>query len=382
MNTITSLSSQPSASELMLVVATIKSAIMRSRYVAAKSVNKRAIALYFHVGEYINRTLSIANWGDNVINQISALLQQELPGLRGFAPSSIRKMRSFYAAWKDDFEICSLTTNNFVNAVKSLSDNDLEICSLTTNKLSDEELDAFMSVGFTHHYEIIAKGLSKEDRLFYIKKCATEFWTVDRLKIHLKEKLHETKPIKAHSFNKTISDESLRSRALKAFKDEYLLNLVNLEDYDPDAIDEKVLEYEIVHNIKSFIMAFGQDFAFMGNQYRLEVDGENLFIDLLFYHRGLRCLVAVELKTGKFKGAYAGQLNLYLSALDELVRRPDENPSIGLILCKEKSDKMVEYAFRDMTKPMGVATYTLTSQLPKQYSESLPNPEDLRKLLD
>lgn len=382
MNTITSLSSQPSASELMLVVATIKSAIMRSRYVAAKSVNKRAIALYFHVGEYINRTLSIANWGDSVINQISALLQQELPGLRGFAPSSIRKMRSFYATWKDDFEICSLTTNNFVNAVKSLSDNDLEICSLTTNKLSDEELDAFMSVGFTHHYEIIAKGLSKEDRLFYIKKCATEFWTVDRLKIHLKEKLHETKPIKAHSFNKTISDESLRSRALKAFKDEYLLNLVNLEDYDPDAIDEKVLEYEIVHNIKSFIMAFGQDFAFMGNQYRLEVDGENLFIDLLFYHRGLRCLVAVELKTGKFKGAYAGQLNLYLSALDELVRRPDENPSIGLILCKEKSDKMVEYAFRDMTKPMGVATYTLTSQLPKQYAESLPNPEDLRKLLD
>ena len=156
---------------------------------------------------------------------------------------------------------------------------------------------------------------------------------------------------------------------------------MNLEDYDPDEIDERVLEYEIVHNIKSFIMAFGQDFAFMGNQYRLEVDGEDLFVDLLFYHRGLRCLVAVELKTGKFKGAYAGQLNTYLSALDDLVRRPDENPSIGLILCKEKSDKMVEYAFRNTTTPMGVATYTLTSKLPKQYSEALPNPDDLAKLL-
>lgn len=382
MNDITISSIRPSASELMLVVATIKSAIMRSRYLAAKNVNQRAIALYFHIGEYINRTLSIADWGDGVINQISELLQQELPGLRGFAPSSIRKMRSFYNAWKDDFANCSLSTNNFIEAVKSLSDSNIDICSLITDKLSQEEYDAFMSVGFSHHYEIVAKGLTREERLFYIRKCATEFWTVERLKIHLKEKLHEVLPLKAHSFNTTISDENLRSRALKAFKDEYLLELVNLENYDPDALDEKVLEHEIVHNIKSFIMAFGQDFAFMGNQYRLEVDGENLYVDLLFYHRGLRCLVAVELKSGKFKGAYAGQLNLYLSALDDLVRRPDENPSIGLILCKEKSDKMVEYAFRDMTKPMGVATYTLTSQLPKQYSKSLPNPEDLIKLLD
>lgn len=381
MNSI-SIISQPSASELIQIVATIKSAIMRSRYLAAKSVNKRALALYFHVGEYIDRTLTTANWGDSVINQISSLLQQELPGLSGFAPSSIRKMRSFYREWQDVFQICSLSTNNFIDAVKSLSDSDLEICSLTTNKLSSDDYEAFMSVGFTHHYEIVVKHLSVEDRLFYIRNCASEFWTVERLKIHLKEKMHEAQSIKAHSFDATISDNTLRSKALRAFKDEYLLNLVNLEDYDPDEIDEKVLEHEIVHNIKSFIMAFGQDFTFMGNQYRLEVDGEELFVDLLFYHRSLRCLVAVELKRGKFKGAYAGQLNVYLSALDDLVRHPDENPSIGLILCKEKSDKMVEYAFRDMSKPMGVATYKLTTELPKQYSKALPNPEDLRKILN
>lgn len=111
------------------------------------------------------------------------------------------------------------------------------------------------------------------------------------------------------------------------------------------------------------------------------MDGDDLFVDLLFYHRSLRCLVAVELKSGKFKGAYAGQLNTYLSALDDLVRRPDENPSIGLILCKEKSDKIVEYAFRNTTTPMGVATYTFTSKLPQQYSEALPHPDDLVKLL-
>lgn len=355
---------------------------MRSRYLAAKSVNKRALALYFHVGEYIDRTLTTANWGDSVINQISSLLQQELPGLSGFAPSSIRKMRSFYREWQDVFQICSLSTNNFIDTIKSLSDSDLEICSLSTNKLSSDDYEAFMSVGFTHHYEIVVKHLSVEDRLFYLRNCASEFWTVERLKIHLKEKMHEAQSIKAHSFDATISDNTLRSKALRAFKDEYLLNLVNLEDYEPDEIDEKVLEHEIVHNIKSFIMAFGQDFTFMGNQYRLEVDGEELFVDLLFYHRSLRCLVAVELKRGKFKGAYAGQLNVYLSALDDLVRHPDENPSIGLILCKEKSDKMVEYAFRDMSKPMGVATYKLTTELPKQYSKALPNPEDLRKILN
>lgn len=381
MNSI-SIISQPSASELIQIVATIKSAIMRSRYLAAKSVNKRALALYFHVGEYIDRTLTTANWGESVINQISSLLQQELPGLSGFAPSSIRKMRSFYREWQDVFQICSLSTNKFIDAVKSLSDSDLEICSLSTNKLSSDDYEAFMSVGFTHHYEIVVKHMSVEDRLFYIRNCASEFWTVERLKIHLKEKMHEAQSIKAHSFDATISDNTLRSKALRAFKDEYLLNLVNLEDYDPDEIDEKVLEHEIVHNIKSFIMAFGQDFTFMGNQYRLEVDGEELFVDLLFYHRSLRCLVAVELKRGKFKGAYAGQLNVYLSALDDLVRHPDENPSIGLILCKEKSDKMVEYAFRDMSKPMGVATYKLTTELPKQYSKALPNPEDLRRILN
>ncbi|MDE6263580.1 MAG: PDDEXK nuclease domain-containing protein [Paramuribaculum sp.] len=376
------ISLNPTASELLTVVSTIKTAIMRSRYLAAKSVNKHAIALYFHVGEYITRIMESAKWGESAINQISNLLQVELPGLYGFAPSSIRKMRSFYNTWKEDFDICSLLTNKFITSIKSTPDKDLDICSLSTNNLNKSDFEAFMSIGFSHHYEIASKNLDREARLFYIRKCAAEFWSVKTLHRQINDGLHKTSPIKAHSFNKTISDIDLRSRALKAFKDEYLLNLVNLEDNDPDYIDERILEQEIVHNIKSFIMAFGQDFAFMGNQYRLEVDGETLYVDLLFYHRGLRCLVAVELKSGKFKGAYAGQLNVYLSALDDLVKRPDENPSIGLILCKEKSNRMVEYAFRDMNKPMGVATYTITSKLPKQYTNSLPTPEELRELLD
>ncbi len=206
-----------------------------------------------------------------------------------------------------------------------------------------------------------------------------EFWQVSKLKYALKDGLFEKEKIQTTNFLQTISEDKLRSRALEAFKDNYLFDFVDWDD--DDIIDEKMLETQIVKNIKNFIMAFGQDFTFMGNQYRLTVDDEDLFVDLLFYHRGLRCLVAVELKKGKFKGAYAGQLNTYLSALDDLVRRSDENPSIGLILCREKSDKMVEYAFRNTTTPMGVATYTFTSKLPKQYSDALPNPDDLVKLL-
>lgn len=380
-NNCISTSPQVPTSELMDIVATIKTAIMRSRYYAAKSVNRHALTLYFLVGEYISNILASSNWGDGIIDQISKMLRQELPGLRGFSSANIRKMKSFYNTWKSDFEFCSLSTNNFSEFIKHLNTNNLSTPLLQPRRLSDQEFEAFMSVGFTHHYEIASKGFSLQDRMFYIRKCASEFWSVKRLQLHIKEQLHKSVTIKSHSFNSTITDKDLRSRALRAFKDEYLLDLVNLEDYDPDDIDERILEYEIVHNIKSFIMAFGQDFAFMGNQYRLEVDGEELFIDLLFYHRGLRCLVAVELKTGKFKGAYAGQLNTYLSALDDLIRRPDENPSIGLILCKEKSDKMVEYAFRNTTTPMGVATYTLTSKLPPKYTNALPNPKDLVQLL-
>ena len=237
----------------------------------------------------------------------------------------------------------------------------------------------FFNVGFTHHREILRKTSTLAERLFYIEKCATEFWQVPKLKYALNDGLFEKEKIQLTTFPKVIADKRLRRKALESFKSNYLFDFVDWDD--DDVIDEKLLEAEIVRNIKNFIMAFGQDFAFMGNQYRITVDGDDLFVDLLFYHRSLRCLVAVELKSGKFKGAYAGQLNTYLSALDDLVRRPDENPSIGLILCKEKSDKIVEYAFRNTTTPMGVSTYTFTSKLPQQYSEALPHPDDLVKLL-
>lgn len=370
---------QSEYAQILVAVKAIKQAIIDSRYHLAKVVNKQAITLYYNIGGYVSNRSRNGLWGSNAIKTLSLLLRQELPGLRGFSETSIKDMRIFFEEWQDIFENRQSLTAD-LNNVTFLENQQIINRQLTTANLTAEHLELFFSVPFTHHREILRKTTTLVERMFYIRKCASEFWQVSKLKYALNEGLFEKERIQATNFPQVISDGKLRSRALQAFKNNYLFDFVDCDDED-DVIDEKVFETQIVKNIKNFIMAFGRDFAFMGNQYRLTVDNEDLFVDLLFYHRGLRCLVAVELKAGKFKGAYAGQLNTYLSALDDLVRRPDENPSIGLILCKEKSDKMVEYAFRNTTTPMGVATYTLTSKLPKQYSETLPNPNDLAKLL-
>ena len=371
--------SQSECSDILYAAKAIKSAIIESRYITAKLVNKEIVTLYYNIGRFISARSRLGHWGTNAISRLSALLCQELPGLRGFSESNIKNMRIFFEEWQNVFENRQLPTADLV-AVDNADFENVINRQLTTADLTAQEMADFLSVAFTHHREIIRKTDTLKERLFYIHKCAYEFWPVKRLLKALNENLFESKDITSTNFPALIDSEILRRRALQSFKDNYVFDFVEIED-EEDLIDEKILEAEIVRNIKNFIMAFGQDFAFMGNQYRLNVDGQDYFIDLLFYHRGLRCLVAIELKRGAFKAPYAGQLNLYLSALDEYVRHPDENPSIGIILCKEKSDKTVEFAFRNMTSPMGVATYTLRKELPEEYKNALPNPDDLKQLL-
>ena len=255
----------------------------------------------------------------------------------------------------------------------------LENRPLSTDDLFNINLDHFLSIGFTHHYEILVKAKTPKERLFYIENCATAFWSVDKLKYNLKSCLFQKQGSMPNNFEKTIENRNIQKQAMQSFKDEYLLDFINIED--PDELDERLLENEIVLHIKKFIMALGSDFSFLGNQYRLEVDEKEYYIDLLFYNRRIQCLVAIELKRGEFKPEYAGKLNFYLSALDEYIKLPHENPSIGIILCKSQSKKIVEFSFRDTSKPMGVATYQLATQLPEQYRNILPDAETLKKLL-
>ena len=216
--------------------------------------------------------------------------------------------------------------------------------------------------------------------MFYIRKCAKEFWDKRSLKYHLAEDLyHKQGSIKQTNFNRTITKSDFKQRALQSFKDEYLLDFINIEDTDTP--DEREIEQSIIQNIKNFIMAFGQDFSFIGNQYRMEISGNEFVIDLLFFSRRLRSLVAFELKRGEFKPEYTGKMNFYLAALDRYVRLPDENPSIGIILCKSKDEEIVELSFSDTSKPMGVATYRTSNDLPENLRNALPDIEQLKQLM-
>lgn len=361
------------------VVKIIKDAILKSRYRAAQKVNNEMLALYYGIGGFISVESRNAQWGTGAINAISLMLKQELPGLRGFSETNIKRMRQFYEAWSPYFTNRPFQMGDLELTV---SDKAIIIRPFETGDLSEQDLKAFLSVGFTLHGILLSKTETLDERLFYIRMCAEKFWDADELRYHIEEGLYKDNWIQQTNFGTTIADYSYRQKALQSFKNEYLVDFVNIED--EDAFDERVLENEIVRNIKNFIMAMGTDFTYMGNQYHLKVGEEDYYVDLLFYHRRLRCLVAVELKRGKFRAEYVGKLNLYLSALDEYVKLPDENPSIGIILCRSKDDKVVEFSFRDTFKAMGVATYKTRKEIEaKQEIENqfLRMGEELKKLL-
>jgi predicted nuclease of restriction endonuclease-like (RecB) superfamily len=358
-------------------VSTIKEAILRSQYRAVSTVNKEQLSLYYGIGGYVSLNSRGNFWGTRAIENISEQLQKELPGLRGFSSRSIKKMRYFYEEWAD-----------FVNrppVAADLTVNENLLLTQIRQPLAGEfDWNDFLKIGFSHHIEILSKTKLLEARLFYIHESATRFWSKYTLRDHLKADLYSKRGSMPNNFAQTMPDVKQALKAIGVFKDEYLLDYINVEQLDEKEqdLDERVLEHAIVANIKKFIMTAGHDFSFIGNQFRVEVAGEELFIDLLFFNRELNALVAIELKTGKFRASYLGQLNLYLSALDEYVRKPHENSSIGIILCKEMNHAFVQFAVRDYTKPMGVATYLTADEMPEKMRNALPNIDELKKLLE
>lgn len=364
------------SSDYLPAVKAIKQAILESRYRAAKLVNKEMLALYYWVGNYVSVHSRVDAWNTHAIATISQMLQQELPGLTGFSETNIKNMRKFYETW------CSVLNRQLTAADldKELNIKELLNRQITSADLSEEDMDCFLKVGFSTHREIIRKTTTLEERLYYIRRSAKEFWNYDQAKYFLAEDAyHKQGSIQQTNFDRTITKSDFKQRALQSFKDEYLLDFINIED--SEQLDEREFEHRIILNVKNFIMAFGQDFSFIGNQYRLEVSGKEFVIDLLFFSRRLRSLVAFELKRGEFKPEYTGKMNFYLAALDRYVRLPDENPSIGIILCKSKNEEIVELSFSDTSKPMGVATYRTSKDLPERFRNALPDIEELKKLI-
>ncbi|MGL5062761.1 MAG: PDDEXK nuclease domain-containing protein [Microcoleus sp.] len=321
----------------------VKQKIRSAQYEALKAVNKQLIALYWDIGKTIVTRQEGASWGKSVVEQLAKDLQAEFPGISGFSARNIWNMRSFY------------TTYN-----------------------QNEKLQPMVAeIGWTHNLVILEKCKDDLEREFYIRMTRKFGWTKNVLIHQIENQTYEKTLLNQTNFDRALSEED-RDRAKLAVKDEYTFNFLGLgEEYS-----ERQLEQEILTKVEPFLKEMGGMFAFVGSQYRLEIEGEEFFIDLVLYHRQLKCLVAVELKIGDFLPEYVGKMQFYLAVLNDKVRLPDENPSIGIILCKSKNKTIVEYALRESNKPIGVATYQMVSSVPQELKDRLPAPEQVAKLLE
>jgi predicted nuclease of restriction endonuclease-like (RecB) superfamily len=285
----------------------------------------------------------VEGWGKAVVEQLAADLRTEFPGVGGFSASNLWRMKAFFEAY---------------NGLEKLA-------------------PLVREIGWSHNLAILERCKDPLEREFYLRMTRKFGWSKNVLIHQIDNQSYEKSLLGQTNFDQALTPE-LRAQAKLAVKDEYTFDFLELGEEH----SERELERALIARIEDFLRAMGGMFAFMGSQYRLEVDGKEFFIDLLLFHRRLRCLVAIELKVGEFLPEFVGKMQFYLAALDRQVRQEDENPSIGIILCKEKSRTIVEYALHDARKPIGVATYEITKTLPKALKGQLPSPKDIAHLLE
>lgn len=321
----------------------ITARIRSAQYEALKAVNKEMIALYWEVGKRITEQQTALGWGKSVVENLSRDIQKEFPGIKGFGVRNMWDMARFYAEYQFDEILQPLVAE----------------------------------ISWSKHVVILTKCKETRQRQFYILATKKYGWTKDVLINKIEAKTYENYLLGQSNFDKTLPDE-IKNQAILALKDEYTFDLVGLAEEH----SEYELEQAIIKNIRAFLMEFGTDFSFIGNQYRLEVDGKEYFIDLLLYNRRLQAMIAIELKIGEFQPEYKGKMEFYLNILNDTVKLPHENPAIGIIICKSKSRMIVEYALKSSNMPIGVATYSLSSELPEAYKKLLPTSEEIAKKIE
>jgi predicted nuclease of restriction endonuclease-like (RecB) superfamily len=319
----------------------IKGRIRDRQLQAMRSVNRELMELYWDIGELIHLKQEVLGWGKSVVETLARDLQAEFPGRNGFSAQNLWLMRQFYCEYVDK--------PNLQPMVREIS---------WTKNL------------------IILRCKDDLEREFYLRATARYGWTKAVLQHQVDNKSYEKYLLNQTNFDQTVSEE-IRSQAVLAVKDHYTFDFLELADEH----SEHELEQALVKNVRSFLSELGGAFAFIGNQYRLEVGGQEYFIDLLLFHRRLRCLVAIELKVGDFKPEHKGKMEFYLEALDCQEKMAEENPPIGIIICRYKNKTVVEYALRTAVRPIGVATYTIVPQLPDAYRLELPSPEEIAERL-
>ena len=322
----------------------LKSKIYSAKSNAILSVNRLMIELYFEIGKEIVSNQEVLGWGKSVVEQMSKDLISEFGEKNGYSSSNLWRMRNFYLSYKDNAKLAQLVRE----------------------------------ISWGQNIIIFEKCKDDEIKEYYIKNSIEFGWNRNVLMHHIKTNLFDRDKIENKSNNFEISlPLHLSELAQDIVKSEYNLEFLEVAK----DVHERVVENSLIDNIKQFLLELGYGFSFIGNQYKLSLGENEYFIDLLFFHRKLNALIAVELKVGTFKPEYAGKMNFYLNLLNDTVKMPHENPSIGIILCTDKDKLEVEYALQNVVQPMGVSTYTVQDTLPKEWDKSLPTKEELEQKL-
>lgn len=325
-------------SNYALLLATLRERIRSAQVRAALAVNRELVLLYWQIGREILAQQAAHGWGARVIERLSEDLRLAFPELKGFSPRNLKYMRAFAEAWPDE---------QFVQEVLA-------------------------QITWYHNIAVIEKLDRPVEREWYARKAIANGWSRNILVHQIESRLHQRIGEAQTNFAHTLPPAQ-SELAQQVLKDPYIFDFLGLGE----EAQERDLERALIEHLRAFLLELGLGFAFIGSQYHLEVGGQDFYLDLLFYHFRLRCFVTIDLKVGEFQPEYAGKMNFYLSALDELLRGMDDQPSIGVILCRAKNRVIVEYALRDLSKPIGVSAYQLTQALPESLKGSLPSIEDL-----
>ena len=325
--------------QYLSVIESIKTEIFKAQYNATLQVNKELTLLYYHIGRIINEHKS---WGNKFIDNLAKDIKMAYPNSKGYSVRNLKYMAKFAAEYPDE-------------------------------QIVQEVL---AQITWYHNLALMDKVKDKNASIWYAKESIKNGWSRNVLVHQIESELYERQAIvqKISNFENLLP--ALQSElAMQTMKDPYVFDFIPFKE---DMV-ERDIENALVKDITALLLELGTGFAFLGNQYHINVGGDDFYIDLLFYNLNLRCYVVIELKTGDFKPEYAGQLNFYLSAVDAQLKKDTDNPTIGLLLCKNKNNLVAEYSLKDMSKPMGISEYKLSSVLPDLLSKQLPSVEDIQK---
>jgi predicted nuclease of restriction endonuclease-like (RecB) superfamily len=372
------------------LLSNIKNRVRQGQLKVNIAANAELLATYWDIGQMIYNQQQEKGWGKGVIPKLAIDLKNELSEVKGFSERNINNMLVFYKEYSN-ISIASLTVSEIesqsilqlpvakleTNSIRQLSVSKLENdtnAKLPISQLKTTNQQLINKIGWAHHIILIQKIKDLPIRYWYMQQILEQGWSRDTLVAQIKSKIHERQGALVHNFDNTLPDaHSLWAK--QTFKDPYVFDFITLAT----EFSERELELELVKHVEKFLLELGAGFAFVGRQYKLEVSDKDFQLDLLFYHLKMRCFVVVDLKKGDFIPEYAGKMNFYCSAVDDLLKHETDKPTIGLILCKGKDKIFAEYALRDLNKPIGVSEYELTQLLPDDLKSSLPSIEDIEK---